>query len=156
MRMHWPMPSACFKNRQRTELCLFKSASANPISVRLADLMVERAVTAKDFSNALFLYEKVLREAPQRSDVARKLVELCMRLNRHADALAHAERLLQESPTDGALLVQIGECQSDIGQAGGSHGRAGGHRQRLFQRSFPLRKGVAGSAAAIRCGTQAR
>src|SRR5438105_1738764 len=60
-------------------------------AVRLADLMLERAVSVKDFSNALFLYERVLREAPQRSDVARKLVDLCMRLNRHADALAHAE-----------------------------------------------------------------
>ena len=81
------------------------------VAVRLADLMVERAVTARDISNALFLYERVLRESPQRSDVGRKLVSLCMRIGRYADALDHAERLLQESPEDGVLLAQVGECQ---------------------------------------------
>ena len=32
-------------------------------AVKLADLMVERAVSSKDLSNAHFLYERVLREA---------------------------------------------------------------------------------------------
>ena len=39
------------------------------MAVKLADLMLERAVTAKDITNAHFLYERVLRKAPQRSDV---------------------------------------------------------------------------------------
>ncbi len=80
-------------------------------AVKLADLMTERAVTLKGFSNAQFLYERVLRESPQRHEVARKLIALCIRMGRHADALAHAERLLQQFPNDGALLAQVGECQ---------------------------------------------
>src|SRR5262245_43345338 len=67
-------------------------------AVRLADLMAERGVSAKDLSNALFLYERVLREAPQRTDVGRKLITLCIRIGRHGDALVHAERLLQTTP----------------------------------------------------------
>lgn len=80
-------------------------------AIKLADLMLDRAVSTKDFINAHFLYERVLREAPERSDVARKLVPLCMRMGRHGDALAHAERLLRETPNDGLLLGQIAECQ---------------------------------------------
>ena len=81
------------------------------MAVKLADMMAERAVTAKDIANAHFLYERVLRKAPQRSDVARKLVALCIRMGRHADALAHAERLLREFPNDGELNAQVAECQ---------------------------------------------
>src|SRR4051812_21896909 len=40
-------------------------------TVHLADLMVERAATAKDIQNAHFLYERVLRESPGHTDVAR-------------------------------------------------------------------------------------
>src|SRR5262245_8567226 len=79
-------------------------------AIKLADLMVERAVSSKDLSNAHFLYERVLREAPGRADVGRKLVTLCLRLGRHADALTHAERLLKDAPTDGVLLGQVAEC----------------------------------------------
>src|SRR2546430_12339654 len=38
-------------------------------AVRLADLMLARGAP-KDHQNALFLFERVLREAPQRADVA--------------------------------------------------------------------------------------
>src|SRR5262249_39262409 len=79
-------------------------------AIKLADLMVERAVSTRDLSNAQFLYERVLREAPGRADVGRKLVTLCLRLGRHADALTHAERLLKDAPTDGVLLGQVAEC----------------------------------------------
>jgi len=79
-------------------------------AVKLADLMVERAVSSRDLTNAHFLYERVLREAPGRADVGRKLVPLCLRLGRNADALTHAERLLKDAPTDGVLLGQVAEC----------------------------------------------
>lgn len=80
-------------------------------AIRLADLMLERAYSPKDLTNVHFIYERVLREEPQRSDVGRKLVTLCLRMGRHADALTHAERLLKEAPNDGALLAQVAECQ---------------------------------------------
>jgi cellulose synthase operon protein C len=82
------------------------------MAIKLGDLMAERAVTPKDLSNALFLYERVLREAPERTEVARKLIALYIRMGRHADALAHAERLFQQAPADGMLLAQIAECQA--------------------------------------------
>src|SRR3954468_3922637 len=50
-------------------------------TVRLGDLLLERNA-GHDAQNALFLYEKVLREAPQRADVARKLVALCLQMRR--------------------------------------------------------------------------
>jgi tetratricopeptide (TPR) repeat protein len=78
-------------------------------AIKLADLMVEKAASQKDLTNAHFLYERVLREAPGRSDVGRKLVGLCLRMNRHADAIVHAERLLKESPNDGMLWGQVAE-----------------------------------------------
>jgi len=79
-------------------------------AVRLADLMVERARSGKDLTNAHFLYERVLREAPNRTDVGRKLITLSLRLGRYGDAQTHAERLLNEAPNDGTLLAQVGEC----------------------------------------------
>lgn len=80
-------------------------------AIKLADMMLARATTFKDYSNAHFLYERVLRESPNRHDVGRKLVSLSLKLNRPADALIHAERLLQAYPTDGELLGQVAECQ---------------------------------------------
>ncbi|MBO0699955.1 MAG: tetratricopeptide repeat protein, partial [Zavarzinella sp.] len=80
--------------------------------VRLADLMLARP-GRRDLKNAHFLYERVYREAPQRADVGRKLVALCMEMRRFEDALTHAEHLRKQSPgaVDGVLLSQIAECQ---------------------------------------------
>src|SRR5262245_27658600 len=79
--------------------------------VRLADLMLERP-GRRDLKNAHFLYERVYREVPQRADVGRKLVSLCMAMRRFEDALSHAEHLRKQSPerVDGLLLSQIAEC----------------------------------------------
>ena len=78
--------------------------------VRLGDLMLARAVSPKDMQGALFVYERVLREAPQRADVARKLVGLCIQMRRFADALEHIQRLLETDKADGVLHAQAGEC----------------------------------------------
>src|SRR5215212_6439223 len=51
-------------------------------AVRLADIMVERAGSMKDWQSAQTLYERVLRESPHRMDVARKLVTLCLQMRR--------------------------------------------------------------------------
>jgi cellulose synthase operon protein C len=80
-------------------------------AVKLGDMILERSRNYKDLNNAQFLFERVLRESPDRPDVARKLVGLCIRMNRPGDALIHAERLLKQTPNDGDLLAQIGECQ---------------------------------------------
>ena len=87
-------------------------------AIRLADLMRERAdatydarVRRKALTNVHFLYERIYREAPARTDVGRKLVAVTIELGRTADALVHAERLLKEFPNDGELLGQLAECQ---------------------------------------------
>jgi tetratricopeptide (TPR) repeat protein len=80
------------------------------VAVRLADLMLERAASPKDVQNALFVYERVLREAPQRGDVAHKLVTLCIQVHRYSDALEHAQRLLETNATDGVLHAQVAQC----------------------------------------------
>src|SRR5262245_48945291 len=79
------------------------------VAVRLADLMLARGA-AKDHQNALFLFERVLREAPQRADVARKLIALCLQMRRYADALGHAQKLLETNKTDGVLHAQVAHC----------------------------------------------
>ncbi|HEX3152429.1 MAG TPA: tetratricopeptide repeat protein [Gemmataceae bacterium] len=79
-------------------------------TVRLADLILERAASGKDIQNAHFLYERVLRESPQRDEVARKLVTLCIHMRRHADALEHAQKLLATHKDDGVLHAQIAQC----------------------------------------------
>jgi tetratricopeptide (TPR) repeat protein len=79
-------------------------------AVRLADLMLERAASPKDVQNALFVYERVLREAPQRADVARKLVALCIQVRRYADAQEHAQRLLETNAADPVLHAQVAQC----------------------------------------------
>ena len=78
-------------------------------AVRLADMMLARGA-AKDHQNALFLFERVLREAPQRADVARKLVALCIQLRRYADAYGHAQKLLETNRTDGVVHAQVAQC----------------------------------------------
>jgi len=100
------MDKAIFYMRQYLEF----RPDDHDTAIRLADLMLEKAVSIKDVTHAHFLYERVLREAPHRSDVARKLITLCIRMGRFADAVNHAERLIREFPRDGVLHAQMGEC----------------------------------------------
>lgn len=100
------MDKAVFYMRQYLEF----RPDDHDTAIRLADLMLEKAVSIRDVTHAHFLYERVLREAPHRSDVARKLVTLCIRMSRYADATTHTERLIREFPADGVLRAQLGEC----------------------------------------------
>ena len=79
-------------------------------AVRLADMLVDRAASVKDWQSAQTLYERVLREVPQRLDVSRKLVTLCLQMRRYGDALEHAERLLAADKTDGIVHAQVAQC----------------------------------------------
>ena len=79
-------------------------------TLKLADLIQTRATSVKDLTNSLYLYEKVMREAPERVDAARKFVFVCVRLGRHADGLRVAEEVVRRSPNDGELLGNMAEC----------------------------------------------
>lgn len=76
---------------------------------RLAELILSKAKSSRELANVIFLYEKIFREAPQRQDVGRKLVDLSLRINRPADAQIHLEKLLKNHPEDGSLYAQLGE-----------------------------------------------
>ena len=81
-------------------------------TVKLADLILKRAKGPKELANAMFLLEKVARESPDREEVRRKLVNLCLRMNRHSDALIHLQPLLQNYPQEPELWEQQGICQT--------------------------------------------
>jgi len=81
-------------------------------ATQLGDMILSRPTTRKQAADVLFLYERVLREAPQRHDIRRKLVDLCLRLNRHGDAMLHARALLDESGRDAGLWEKLGIAQA--------------------------------------------
>jgi tetratricopeptide (TPR) repeat protein len=80
-------------------------------AVRLGELILKRGNSVRELSTVLFIYERVVREAPQRDDVRRKLVDLCVRLNRTTDALIHAQTLIERLPNDSKLWEQMAICQ---------------------------------------------
>ncbi len=52
------------------------------------------------------LYEKILRAEPGRTAQRRAAVEVCLRLRRYTDAAEHAEKFLEQEPTDTTVRVQ--------------------------------------------------
>ncbi len=64
------------------------------------------------FQRAAIMLERGLTFHPDRVDVRRRLVECLMRLGRFTDASDHLQNfLLKDTPKDGELLQQLGECQ---------------------------------------------
>ena len=80
-------------------------------ATKLAELILKKGSGPRQLVGALFLYERVLREAPQREDIRRKLADLALRLNRHSDAQIHVRALLDKSPNESALWEKLGVCQ---------------------------------------------
>lgn len=83
----------------------------NESIVRLCELIEERDHGPQDASKLLFLYEKVLRNEPDRESARRRAIELSLVLGRHQDALAHLEVLMSKHAEDGKLWQQFGRCQ---------------------------------------------
>jgi tetratricopeptide (TPR) repeat protein len=78
--------------------------------VKLGDLILTRGSTQRELSSALFLFERVVREAPQRDDVRRKVLDVCLKLMRYSDATIHAKALVEKSPADADLLEKYAIC----------------------------------------------
>src|SRR5262249_44077196 len=68
--------------------------------------------TRRDLQSVLFLYERVIREAPDRAEVRRKLVDVCLELDRFGDAVIHARALLEKEPSNGELWDKLGLAQA--------------------------------------------
>ncbi|MEZ6139883.1 MAG: tetratricopeptide repeat protein [Zavarzinella sp.] len=78
--------------------------------VRLADLVLEKAKSSKDYQSAMFLYEKAYRTGTDSSSIAMKLIPVCLKLQRYADAEEHINRQLEQEPNKGELHGYLGEC----------------------------------------------
>jgi tetratricopeptide (TPR) repeat protein len=85
-------------------------------AANLGDMILKRARTQKEFTNALFIFEKVNREAPEREDVRRKLVEICLKIGRYTDATIQLKTLLKNHPTEPELWEQQAVCQAALNQ----------------------------------------
>lgn len=83
-------------------------------AVRCGDLVVERDPSIQGLSSAYFLYDKVVRESPDRDDVRRKLADLSVRMGRYADGMSHAQALLEKHPEDSLLWEQLAACQAGL------------------------------------------
>jgi tetratricopeptide (TPR) repeat protein len=73
---------------------------------RLADLTLSQAKDQRDWTRANFLYEKLLRLDPAHTAGRRQLVQVCLRIGRYSDALAH----VRELPADASTLELTGLC----------------------------------------------
>jgi len=59
---------------------------------------------------AMFMLERAARQDPDNMEVTRRLVEFSMKLRRMSDAVEHIQRLLQATPDDSQLEVELGRC----------------------------------------------
>ncbi|MGL6097066.1 MAG: tetratricopeptide repeat protein, partial [Fimbriiglobus sp.] len=78
---------------------------------RLASLVKERRGGANP-TELLFLYDQILRTAPDRDHVRKEALALSLRIARYSDAEAHAEILLKNTPADPALWQQAAAAQA--------------------------------------------
>lgn len=83
---------------------------------RYAGLLEKMGTTAKFKSDALFVYEQVVRLAPERLDARRRAAELAVELSRIGDAERHLTALTEALPNDGRALYLFGLCQESKGQ----------------------------------------
>ena len=67
--------------------------------------------------SAFNVLDRAIQKQPDRMDVRRKLVSLCLSTRRFRDASDHLEKyLLKESPDDGELVEQLARCQIGLKQ----------------------------------------
>ncbi len=94
--LRWQATAAAELGRQDKAISYMKQylelrPSDHDAAAKLGDMILSRGTSRKDLSSVLFLYERVVREAPQRIDLQRKLVDICLKLNRPSDAAEHAQ-----------------------------------------------------------------
>ncbi|MBX6312993.1 MAG: tetratricopeptide repeat protein [Isosphaeraceae bacterium] len=79
-------------------------------------MLDELAATPQAHLRAFWVLDQVLRRAPERLEVRRRLVQIAMDLGRLSDARQHLEVLLQHAPEDGELEYRLGRCFEGEGQ----------------------------------------
>ncbi len=81
---------------------------------RLAKLLKDRRGPTDDASDLIFVYDKILRADPTRSNVRKESLKICLDIARYSDAETHAETLLKEFPTDPDLWQQLAAAQAGL------------------------------------------
>lgn len=84
--------------------------------VQLADLLKRRNTTQRIQGELVFLYDRILRLDPDRHEVRRDAMALCLRMGRYSDAVTHADYLLKVFPSDAPLWQQLGSAQAGLNQ----------------------------------------
>ena len=85
--------------------------------LQYARLLDEVAVSGRQWLQVFLLYEDVLRQHPDDTDIRRRQVDVALRLGRFADALLHLDRLLNDDPNQGELQFLRGLALEAEGNA---------------------------------------
>lgn len=75
--------------------------------------LLEASPSRRDRWRAIRLYEKVVDEAPRRTDVRRRLAGLLLEMGDYKQARRNLDLLLELHPDDPALLIQSGKCYQE-------------------------------------------
>jgi tetratricopeptide (TPR) repeat protein len=86
------------------------------VQVQLVGLLRKRNPAGRAQAEVIFLYDRILRQDPDRHDIRREALMACLRMGRSADAVAHAEALLKAFPGDAKLWEQLGSAQVALNQ----------------------------------------
>ncbi|MCA9050233.1 MAG: tetratricopeptide repeat protein, partial [Planctomycetaceae bacterium] len=81
-------------------------------------LLIERAASPEALLRVFAVLEDVLRKDPEREEVRRHIVDVCIALQRNRDALSHIEILLDDSSSDAELLLKQGACRESLSEFG--------------------------------------
>lgn len=81
---------------------------------QLAFTLDELAETPQEHFIALGRFEELLRREQNAEDVRHKLVDLSIYFGRYSDAIGHLRALLNASPEDSELYLQLGRCYEAI------------------------------------------
>ncbi len=84
--------------------------------IQLATWIEQRTPTARGWWDLLFLHDRILRLDPERHDIRRKALAICLKLGRYTDAISHAEHLLKTFPTEPELWQQLGAAQAGLNE----------------------------------------
>ena len=83
---------------------------------KLGLMTADMARDRKSLEHAFGLLEQVLRVAPERTKVRRRLVSVVIALGRFQDGKLHLQELLKESPQDAELWDLQGRCHAGRGE----------------------------------------
>ena len=108
-------------------------------------LLVQTATTPQAEWQTLSLLENLLRQAPDRHDVRRKLVDLAIHLDRFSDARDHLENLITAFPEEGALEQKLAHCE----EAEGHYDEAAAAFKRAIDKKGADKVGCAVSLAKV-------